>query len=388
MRRALLGQSGKYRVDGAADIVAQFTGKDENRKRLSIRLTPVAEGLSEPTDIQFVPGKTTPMIVLEKKGRAVWHDLAGKSGTLFEVKVLTASEEGLLGLAFHPDFLHNGKFYTNIVIDVNGQDTSRVSEWIHPHPVDITKGTPRENRVIMEVAQPYQNHNAGQLAFGPDGMLYIGWGDGGWRFDPHGNGQNGMTMLGSMLRIDINKSEGGKPYAVPRDNPFLGKGCCLPETYAIGLRNPWRYSFDPRGRLIVADVGQDLHEEIDIVTAGSNLGWNIREGAHCFQPKTGCRTQGLTEPIYEYGREEGQSITGGYVYTGKSIAALKGKYIFGDFVSGRLWAIDLPEKADGRSGEAITLGKWPLLISTLGRDGAGEIYIANFGTGIIYRLDP
>ncbi|HNJ67033.1 MAG TPA: PQQ-dependent sugar dehydrogenase, partial [Turneriella sp.] len=219
-----------------------------------------------------------------------------------------------------------------------------------------------------------------------DGMLYIGWGDGGFKDDPKGHGQNPKTLLGSMLRVSVEPDASGKPYTVPSDNPFVGNPAYAPETFAWGFRNPWRYSFDPKGRLIVADVGQDLFEEIDIVEKGANYGWNIREGAHCFEPKENCKTENLRDPVYEYGRKEGQSLTGGYVYTGTAIAALKDKYVFADFVSGRIWAIQLPESAQGKVDKAYTLGQWPVLISAFGRDNGGNLYAADFGSGKILRL--
>ena len=235
----------------------------------------------------------------------------------------------------------------------------------------------------MTVFQPYANHDAGQLAFGPDGMLYIGWGDGGFRNDPKGSGQDRQTMLGAMLRVDIDNPDGGRAYGIPADNPFVNDAGTLDEIYAIGLRNPWRYSFAPDGRLVVADVGQDLWEEVSIVPAGGNLGWNLREGFHCFPPGGSCPSdEPLVEPIYEYGRDDGNSITGGFVDTSGD-EKLNGLYVFGDFVTGRLWAIDLPE-----SGTATprALGRWPILPSTFGQDTQGRVYVADFGSGTIYRI--
>lgn len=252
-----------------------------------------------------------------------------------------------------------------------------------------------EERIIFEVEQPYPNHNAGQLAFGPDGFLYIAWGDGGSREDPKRHAQNMQTYLGAMLRIDPGAEAGSKKYRVPADNPFVGRAGVLPELFAVGLRNPWRFSFDPAGRLVVADVGQDRFEEVSIVQAGKNYGWDVREASACHRPKTNCanrsaRGDAFVDPVYEYGRDDGRSITGGYVYTGTRIAALKGRYVFGDFVSGRIWAIRLP--GDGRSrvakNAAAALGKWPLLISTFGRDNRGEVYVADFGGGKVYRIEP
>jgi glucose/arabinose dehydrogenase len=231
------------------------------------------------------------------------------------------------------------------------------------------------------VDQPYGNHKAGQLAFGPDGDLYVGFGDGGSEGDPQGNGQNTHTFLGKMLRIDVNHRDSGKAYAIPQDNPFVNTSSFLPEIWALGLRNPWRYSFDSQGRLIVSDVGQDTWEEIDLLEKGRNYGWNIREGKHCYHPPQGCRTQGLTDPIYEYSHDEGIAVIGGYVYDGKAIPSLSGKYVFGDFGSGRLWALTLPDASD-----VFALGRWGVSISTFGRDLQGELYLADYTSGKIYHI--
>jgi glucose/arabinose dehydrogenase len=293
---------------------------------------------------------------------------------------------GLLGLAFHPQFEDTRLFYLNYTPKETRKTVSRVAEW------RWEKGSaPKEQRVIMEVEQPYQNHNAGALAFGPDGYLYIGWGDGGWADDPHDNAQNPRVLLGKMLRIDVDKAPPGKSYRVPDDNPFTEDKRYAPEIWALGLRNPWRYSFDSRGRLIVADVGQNEWEEISIVEKGVNYGWRIKEASHCFNPPRDCAKQiELRDPITEYGRDDGQSITGGYEYKGNKIPPLAGHYVFGDFVSGRIWALRTPEKptATVRREDFTALGRWPIAISTFGQDSAGEIFVADFSGGVIYQLCP
>ncbi len=366
-----------------------FEGLDADRERIAVRLTPFLTDVAQVTDIQFAPAVTGVepwLVVLQKTGEGRRFALDGAPrGTLFTVPVVTGSEQGLLGLAFHPRFVQNGRFFVNATVRKGNEDVSQVQAW-SMNPLDPSAPA-RPGRVILEVVQPYPNHNAGQLAFGPDGMLYVGWGDGGWRNDPHGHGQNRSTLLGAMLRIDVDREEQGRAYAIPRDNPFVGQKGVRPEIWAWGFRNPWRYGFAPDGRLVVADVGQDAWEEIDIVVRGGNYGWNIREGNHCFEPKEDCPAEGLADPIYEYGRDEGQSITGGYVYAGTRIPALRNLYVFGDFVSGRLWAIPLP--ADGAPVKAaFTLAKWPILVSTFGRDPAGELYVADFASATIFRLDP
>ncbi|XMT39482.1 glucose sorbosone dehydrogenase [Leptospira interrogans] len=385
----VLGAPDKYKAEGNSSLLQPiYSGKDVTKERILISLEEVSSGFQQPTDIQFPPGETETFLVTEQKGTLRWGKVRkNETGILLTLNVLSESEQGLLGLAFHPDFLKNGKFYLNYVLKVNGKDTSRVSEWIASSPKELDKSKITAERIIMEVVQPYPNHNAGQLAFGPDHYLYIAWGDGGWKDDPKKNGQNPKTLLGSMLRIDVNSSENGKGYKIPEDNPFINDSCCAPETFAYGFRNPWRYSFDPKGRLIVADVGQDLWEEVSIVERGKNYGWNIKEASHCFEPKRNCKQEGLIDPIYEYGREEGQSITGGYVYSNSLISDLNGKYIFADFVSGRIWALDLPDESTQPAKKVYSLGKWPLLISSFGKDAAGKVYLSDFGSGKIYRID-
>jgi glucose/arabinose dehydrogenase len=304
---------------------------------------------------------------------------------VLDLNVRTDSELGLLGLAFHPAYPKNGLFYVNSN-PADGEMRTRVAEWRLPRE-DLGKQRASDERVVLEVGQPYQNHDGGGLAFGPDGFLYIGLGDGGWRNDPHGHGQKLDTLLGKMLRIDVSSRAAGA-YGIPPDNPFVGTSGARPEIWAYGLRNPWRYSFDPHGRLVAGDVGQDQWEEIDLVGRGENLGWNVREATHCFAPKEGCRTSGLVDPIFEYGREAGTSVTGGFVYTGADVPELADHYVFGDFTSGRVWAMKLPSPHLTSKGlrPARELGKWPFLISSFARDERGELYLLDYAGGTVQRL--
>lgn len=366
-------------------LEAFFVGKDESRPRLAVSLRPVAKGFVEPTAAEFVPNEPGVFLLLEKRGALKWASTGGASGLLSKLSVTTDSEQGLLGVAFHPRFPENRRFFLHYTTVRDGRDVSRVEEWrADGAPIAQAKVSP--TRVVLEVEQPYANHNGGHLLFGPDGLLYVGYGDGGYRADPHGNGQRMDSLLGKMLRLDVDAAEAGKGYAVPKDNPFLTQPGAWPEIWALGLRNPWRYAFDPQGRLVVADVGQDAWEEVSLVARGDNLGWNHREGAHCFEPARGCRTEGLVEPIYEYPRDEGQSVTGGVVATGDRVPTLKGKYVFGDFISGRLWALTLPEKS-GEQAPVAALGKWPILPSSFARDEAGDVYVLDYGGGALLRVD-
>jgi len=364
-----------------------YDGKDSLRERIPIRLTPVATGVNRPTDLQFDPLRPEVMIVLEQEGRMRWFDLGERTqGTVKTYNVLSVSEQGLLGMAFHPQFPGVPKFYLNMTVRDGNRDVTRIIEVELSSPGDLRTSRIVHERTLLDVEQPYQNHNGGQLAFGPDGYLYIGFGDGGWAGDPHNHGQDLTTILGSMLRIDVTQSATA-PYTIPADNPFLHEHGVPPETWAYGLRNAWRYCFTPDGRLIAADVGQNKWEELDIVESGKNYGWRFREGRHCFDPAEDCPEEGLIDPFYEYGHDEGVSITGGYVYLAEDFRQLKGLYVFGDFQMGRLWALRIPDQ-NSTASEPFTLGRWEMLISTFGSDPNGKVYVAEFGHGIIYRIDP
>jgi glucose/arabinose dehydrogenase len=366
-----------------------------------VRFEPVAAGFSGPVDLQFIPGSARDAIVLEKGGRARLVTLpetprapgsgggtAGVGGPsepgaeVFTVEVQGESELGLLGLAFHPRYAENGLFYTN-TNPKGGTLRTTISEWYwRAETAGKQPATPK--RVLLEIEQPYKNHDGGQVEFGPDGYLYIGMGDGGSREDPQGNGQNLNALLGKMLRIDVDAAQG---YAIPKDNPFVGKPGVRPEIWAYGMRNPWRFTFDPRGRLIAADVGQDSWEEVDIVPAGANMGWKVREAAHCFAPKQGCPKEGMVDPIFEYGRDSGQSITGGHVYLGERVPGLRGRYVVGDFVSGRVWALELPDSPD-QPAKSEELGVFPHAFSAFARAPDGELYALDFARGLILQLLP
>ncbi|MFB0557307.1 MAG: sorbosone dehydrogenase family protein [Dehalococcoidia bacterium] len=286
-------------------------------------------------------------------------------------------EEGLLGLVFAPDYQENGYFYVYYsAADPTRSVLSRFG--LDQENTDVAD--PESEVIIMEVAQPYSNHNAGQLAFGPDGYLYIGLGDGGGAGDPQGNGQNLGTVLGSILRIDVSGLSAPGDYEIPADNPFVGTEGARAEIWAFGLRNPWRFSFDlETGLLWAGDVGQNLWEEIDIITKGANYGWNIMEGSHCYSPATGCDQSGLTLPIIEYDHSQRCSVTGGYVYRGDQIPSLQGYYIYGDYCTGNIWALAYN---DNVVTENILLTEAGLRITSFGEDLAGNLYILDRQGGI------
>jgi glucose/arabinose dehydrogenase len=288
------------------------------------------------------------------------------------------NEEGLLGLAFHPDFRNNGLFYVNYT--ASSPDRTVIARY-RVDPQQPGRADPASAREILSFEQSFSNHNGGQLAFGPDGYLYIAVGDGGSGGDPLGHAQNRATLLGSLLRIDVDHPAGGKPYGIPPENPYAGNTQgWREEIYAYGLRNPWRFSFDPpTGRLWAADVGQNAYEEIDLIVAGGNYGWNILEGNHCYLDAD-CDSAGLIPPVWEYDHSQGRSVTGGYVVRGSS--RLAGAYVYADYVSGRIWALRL----DGQGGPSNELLlESGLNISSFGRDAKGELYLCSFD-GRIYRL--
>jgi len=294
------------------------------------------------------------------------------------------NEEGLLGMAFHPRFRDNGECFVCYVVRGTAR-TQRVSRF-RVSPPDADRADPDSEEVVFSIDQPFANHNGGSIAFGPDGCLYIGLGDGGSQRDPHDHGQNPASLLGKILRIDVDRRDPGKAYAVPRDNPFVMVAGAAPETFALGFRNPWQIAFDRQtGALWAADVGQDLREEIDIVTAGGNYGWSRREGTLPFGSVAAVGP--MIDPVWEYDHIVGRSITGGFVYRGRCLPPLAGRYLFGDHVSGRLWALAL-----GAAGQvAVTAIPWSgLPVFGFGADEAGEPFVlTSSATGQgVFRLVP
>lgn len=302
------------------------------------------------------------------------------------------NEEGLLGFAFHPKYKENGQFFL-YYITTDAPHTSVVSRFT-VSKTDPNKADPASEQELLRIPQPYWNHKGGTICFGPDGYLYIGLGDGGSKNDPHGNGQNLGALLGKILRIDVDHHDAGKKYAVPKDNPFVGKAGAQPEIYASGIRNVWRMSFDREtGALWIADVGQDLWEEINLGVKGGNYGWSVRESMHKFGPNGSDAKPELIDPIWEYphdvknatvGGQWGKSITGGNVYRGKSLPQLRGYYVYADYVTGGVWGLkyDAAKKAvvENRS---ISTTKLPVM--SFGEDESGEQYFTT-PIGAIFKL--
>ncbi len=341
---------------------------------------------TRPVDLQYAPDNTNRLFVIEQAGIiSVFPNDTNVNAkkTFLDVKSRVQSlgnEQGLLGLAFHPQYHSNGWFFVNYTAS-NPERTviSRFTASSDPDKADASS-----ELVILTFAQPYSNHNGGQLAFGPDGFLYIATGDGGSGGDPQGNGQNRSALLGKILRINVDKQENGNQYGIPADNPFAGNSSGFrEEIFAYGMRNPWRFSFDAEsGRLWAGDVGQNSYEEIDIIVKGGNYGWNTMEAKHCYSPSTNCNSTGLILPVWEYGRGQGISVTGGHVYRGPTLSELKGQYIYADYGSRWVWALNY---SDSNNPVNTALVRADFEISSFGIDQNRELYLCGFD-GKIHRL--
>lgn len=352
----------------------------------AISLQLVASGLTAPLDLEQPNDGSGRLFVVEQGGAIkILQNGAVLPQPFLNIsnKVIFQGEMGLLGLTFHPAFQSNRKFYVNYVRNADGQFQSVIAEYL-ASVTNPNQSDPASEQILLTVNQVsnFTNHKAGQLAFGPDGFLYFGLGDGGGAGDPFGHGQNTQTLLGKMLRIDVNGNSPGLPYRIPSDNPFVGGGG-LPEIWAYGFRNPWRFSFDHNtGRMFVADVGQDRFEEIDIVQKGGNYGWNTMEGLHCFNPPSDCSMSGLSLPIIEISHPEAEAVIGGFVYHGSNIPGLRNMYIFGD-LSGKIWS--LTEGPAGTFTRALLLNPG-FNVSSFGQDAAGELYVVDISGGRILKL--
>ncbi len=339
---------------------------------------------NQPVGIYALPDPTNRLCVVEQPGtiRVFNNSPAAVVSSVFldiSSKVVYSGEQGLLGLAFHPNYTVNGYFYIDYV--ANNPLRTVISRF-SVSAINPNQAQSSSEFVVLEINQPFSNHKGGQISFGTDGYLYIGMGDGGSEGDPLGNGQNRSTLLGKILRIDVNSASAGRNYAIPADNPFVGNSLGYrEEIYAFGFRNPWRFSFDRlTGKLWVGDVGQDRLEEIDIVEKGKNYGWNIMEGT---LPYAGGNLTGLELPVWEYDHSLGNAIIGGYVYHGIATSQLVGAYVYGDYGSGRIWALTL--NATGLPTNTL-LTDSTLTISSFGLDASGEIYICAFD-GKIYKFN-
>lgn len=347
----------------------------------AIRLQSVASGLASPVHLA-APAGDARLFVVEQPGRIRIVENGALLPTPFldiTDRVGAGGERGLLSMAFHPQYASNGFFFVNYTDRAGDTRVERYSV-----SADRGRADPASARLVIGIDQPFSNHNGGLVAFGPDGKLYIGMGDGGGSADPQETGQDPMQLLGKLLRLDV---DGAAPYAIPADNPYAGRTDGRPEIWALGMRNPWRFSWDrTAGLLYMADVGQNRLEEIDVVPAGQagvNYGWDLMEGSDCFEPRDGCDRTGLTLPVLEYSHEEGCSVTGGFVYRGQDIAALRGHYFYADYCQGwiRSFRYAGGQAADARSWQVESVGN----ITSFGEDSRGELYVLSSGGGV-YKI--
>lgn len=354
----------------------------------ALQLIKVAENFDQPVHMTHAGDGSNRLFVVERTGYIhILQDGKRLSPPFLDIHSRVAcceSETGLLSVAFPPNFA-NDHFYVTYTAEEEGQLRSRIVRFqVSSEP---NRADENSEQLILSVDQPYPNHNGGQILFGPDGYLYIGMGDGGSGGDPHNHGQRPETLLGSMLRFDVESDPSGT-YSVPATNPFVQNSAVRPETWAYGLRNPWRFSFDRQtGDLWIADVGQNAREEIDFQPAsskgGENYGWNIMEGKRCYNAST-CNQSGLTLPVWDYGHNEGRSVTGGFVYRGSQHPSMQGLYVYGDFVTGKIWGLRAVDEGwENRS--LLASGK---NISSFGEDEAGELYLVGYTDGTIYRIAP
>jgi len=356
-------------------------------------LVQVANGFSTPLDIQQPDDTTSRLFVVEQGGHiqiiqsngtraaTAFLDVTGRAG------FTSGGETGLLGLAFHPNYKNNRRFYVNYTRNSGAQLQSVIAEFAASSS-NVNFADPTTENILFTVDQPFANHKGGGLAFGKDGFLYIGLGDGGSGGDPQGNGQNTNTLLGKILRIDVDSARSpGLNYAIPPTNPLVGHGG-RGEIWLYGLRNPFRFSFDTvTGDLWIGDVGQGNFEEVDHITSaqgGANLGWNIMEGTHCFLPATGCSMAGLTLPVFDYDHSQGDdTVIGGHIYHGTKAPGLAGLYVFGDFISGRMWTLTQTGTTFTRSNLFTVAAND---IAAIGQDQLGELYVARYSTGAVSRI--
>ena len=375
--------------------VTSLVSIDKAYSQTPLAVDTVCSGLVNPLFVTFAPADSARIFILEQPGRirVVRNDtlLSRSFLDIDSIVGSTGSEQGLLGLCFHPDYQSNGFFYVNYTNNSGNTIVARYSVSTNP---DSANANSQFN--IINIAQPFSNHNGGMIAFSPlDGYLYIGMGDGGSANDPGNRAQNKLNLLGKMLRLDV---DGGSPYAIPADNPFVGNAAYLPEIWALGLRNPWRFSFDrATGDLYTGDVGQGTYEEIDFQAGasggGENYGWRLKEGDHCFIPSTGCDTiVGQSDPITEYthgGTPFRCSITGGYVYRGCAIPDLQGHYFYADYCSAQIWSFRYNGTTISDSTQRTSdLGAGTIAVSSFGEDYYGELYICSHTDGRVLKIIP
>lgn len=362
---------------------AQDAAFDPNTFGVGMEL--VVDGLTKPVQLVDLDDGAGRSLIVQQDGLIrILRDGALDEAPFLDIsgQISTGSEQGLLSVAPHPGFAENGIFFIDYT-DTDGN--TRVERWT-VDPANPDRADPASAAPVIFQEQPYPNHNGGLLLFGPDGYLYVGLGDGGSGGDPEGNGQDRSTLLGSILRIDVDNPADGQGYGIPDDNPFVDREGAAPEIWSYGLRNPWRFSFDREtGDLLIGDVGQGEIEEADLQPAGEgglNFGWNIKEGPECYESGS-CDEPGLVDPFFSYTHEVGGcSITGGYVYRGEAMPDLSGVYLTADYCTGLLWGVGRDADGAWQGSEPIETG---YQISSFAEDAAGELYVIDIG-GAIYRI--
>lgn len=360
----------------------------------AVGFEPVADGFAQPLQVVDAGDGSGRLFVVEQGGTIrIVEEGEIRAEPFLDVsdRITTdGSEQGLLGLAFHPAFAENGIFFVGYTANEGEGVGNNTVARFRVSADDPDRADPESEEILLSVEDPYRNHNGGMVAFGPDGYLYVGFGDGGAGGDPEENAENPAVLLGKVLRIDVDDVPEGDAYGIPADNPFADGDAGAPEVWAYGLRNPWRFSFDREtGDLWIADVGQNAYEEVNLQPAdspgGEHYGWDLMEGLHCFEEdacEAEAEAQDLTLPVVEYGHDLGNSVTGGFVYRGDANPVLRGVYLFADFGSGLVWGLGRDADGDWARVTPIESG---LNISSFGEDASGELYVTAFD-GTLYRM--
>lgn len=408
MPRGLQMTKTPIRVGATLALAAVFCAAAGTEASAQLRATPVVSGLDRPLGMAAYPGRADTFLVIEQSGRIRVVQSGAVAATNFldlRAEIASGGEQGLLGLAFAPDFATTGRVFLSFTDRAGNSVIARIKRSASD-PLVADASTRLDLRWPdgrRAIEQPFTNHNGGHIAFGPDGYLYIGMGDGGSGNDPMHHAQNPESLLGKMLRIDVSVSDshpGG--YVVPADNPFVGRADVLGEIWAFGLRNPWRWSFDDvrrggTGAMLIGDVGQGQREEVDYeprAAGGRNYGWRNREGRLPNDTSSPPFSQPLVDPVWDYGRDAGRSITGGYVYRGSRLGApYRGRYFFGDFATSRIWSLAIvvdpatrEARADDLRDHSAELGGAAVSPASFAVDAVGELYVLSYG-GTIYRIE-